>query len=781
MIKRPFLWGIGAFVMGILLAWYKIPLIFLVILAFVGWLLIYLFMFPLNKFINRKDIFLWSLPFLIFLGYFAMGEQMKPPDMDMAFREKEACSLTGEVNMIVKKPSGNVYYLKDNKVTLLEGSTYLVENILVYAKDSCEYLIGNQITVSGTIYKFSKNTNPGGFNENLYYKIQNIDYKVYAKEIDLADDNYSKYHFILNKIKRELINSYEKILPEKEAGILMAMVLGEKYLLGDEINSLYQENGISHILAISGLHISLVGAAVYFCLRKLRLGLIVSTLLSLIFIYSYGVLTNFSVSTNRAVVMYSVMLIAKIIGKTFDMLSALSLSAFIILLQNPMEIFNAGFLLSFAAVFGIALLVPCFNILFKSKKILLQSLYTSVCVQIFTLPAILYFFFQISIYSVIINLIILPLTSLLLLTAIVAGVFGFLFYPIAMFVAGGAKYILSFYEFVCTIGSKMPANLLTVGRPDIIRIVLYYLLILIFIYGVNRYKKRSFLLILLFAVGILIFPKQGEGLTVTMLDVGQGEAIYMETGEGLNFLIDGGSIDVNGVGIYRIRPFLLSKGINHIDYAIVTHGDTDHTSGLMELMEDGKIKIVNLILPKIDSSNNRWDREDITINDQDEFKDLKELAAKCKVNLMYIKAGDYIREGKLDITCLHPLEGYMYSSRNAYSTVLSVKYGDFDMLLTGDLEAEGERNITKMPLSQYDVLKVAHHGSKNSTSQEFLKIIKPRLSLISCGKDNRYGHPHEELLERLDDIGSELVITYESGAITIKTDGRRVFMKGYMA
>ena len=109
--------------------------------------------------------------------------------------------------MIVKKPSGNVYYLKDNKVTLLEGSTYLVENILVYAKDSCEYLIGNQITVSGTIYKFSKNTNPGGFNENLYYKIQNIDYKVYAKEIDLADDNYSKYHFILNKIKRELINS----------------------------------------------------------------------------------------------------------------------------------------------------------------------------------------------------------------------------------------------------------------------------------------------------------------------------------------------------------------------------------------------------------------------------------------------------------------------------------------------------------------------------------------------------------------------------------------------
>ena len=161
----------------------------------------------------------------------------------------------------------------------------------------------------------------------------------------------------------------------------MAMVLGEKYLLGDEINSLYQENGISHILAISGLHISLVGAAVYFCLRKLRLGLIVSTLLSLIFIYSYGVLTNFSVSTNRAVVMYSVMLIAKIIGKTFDMLSALSLSAFIILLQNPMEILMPVFII-ICCCFGIALLVPCFNILFKNKNSASKSLYKCLCSNI---------------------------------------------------------------------------------------------------------------------------------------------------------------------------------------------------------------------------------------------------------------------------------------------------------------------------------------------------------------------------------------------------------------
>jgi competence protein ComEC len=157
---------------------------------------------------------------------------------------------------------------------------------------------------------------------------------------------------------------------------------------------------------------------------------------------------------------------------------------------------------------------------------------------------------------------------------------------------------------------------------------------------------------------------------------------------------------------------------------------------------------------------------------------------------MYIKTGDYIQEGMLHITCLHPDEAYNYSSKNAYSTVLSVNYGEFDMLLTGDLELDGEIIISKRleegfvkkvetALSDYDVLKVAHHGSKNSTSEEFLALIKPELSLISCGENNRYGHPHTELLERLYDISSEVVITYESGAITIKTDGNRMVIEKF--
>lgn len=789
MIKRPFLWGNGAFIGGILLAWHKIPLPFLMIPACLGWLLTYLLIFHFKRFINRKDIFLFGLPFLMLLGFLAMTDQMKPPDMDKAFDDKASCILTGQISMIVKRPKGYAYYLKDNLVTLSEDNTYPVEEIIVYADDREEYLVGNKITVRGKIYKFSENTNPGGFNEHLYYKIQNIDYKVYSENIILTDSDYSKFHYLINYIKNRFINTFRQIFGEKEAGIMIAMILGEKHLLEDEIKSLYQENGISHILAISGLHISMVGTAIYFFLRKLKLGLYVSTLMSLIFVYSYGILTNFSVSTKRAVVMYSVMLFANLIGKTFDLLSALSLSAFIILLRNPMQIFHAGFILSFGAVLGIALLLPCFNNLYKAKSQLVQGIYVSVSVQVFTLPFIIYYFFQIPVYSVLINIIVVPLTSLLILSTLIAGILSFISFPLGIFLAGGANYILLFYERICRLGIKLPASLITIGRPDIIRIILYFILIFIFIGGARKYRKKNHLFILVVALGILIIPRTRDGLRITMLDVGQGDAIYMETEKGTTFLIDGGSSDIGEVGSYRIKPYLLSIGVDHIDYAIVTHADMDHISGLMELIRDSKITIYNLVLPKIDRSGDKV--KEFNMKDTDNYRDLQVLAETYGLNIMYIKAGDYIREGMLDISCLHPYEGYQSSSENEYSTVLSVSYGKFDMLLTGDLEADGEDIIISklsenllegkgyLP-SSYDVLKVAHHGSKHSTSDKFIQAVKPKYALISCGRNNRYGHPHEEVLDRLNRVESRVEITYETGAITIRTDGERMQVERYL-
>ncbi|HKL80326.1 MAG TPA: DNA internalization-related competence protein ComEC/Rec2 [Mobilitalea sp.] len=824
MIKRPLIWVLGAYLSGLIMAWYGVPTIHFILLILFGYITSFCLLSNTKiSLILKKDHFLWCLPVLLALGFYAMGDRMEIPEADTAFDKEASCRLTGEVTLVIETKRGRTLHIRDIELYLSRGTPYPVENMIIYCSDSQNYLVGNKVTVSGTIQKFSPAANPGQFNEQMYYKIQNISYKMKADEIKIIDSRYSKYHLFLNKIKQKLLKVYDTILPDKESGALIAMLLGEKYLLEEDIKNLYQENGISHILAISGLHVSLIGASIYAILRRLKTGLLPATILSILFIYSYGVLTNFSVSTNRAVVMFIIMLLAKIFGKTYDMLSALSLCALLILLQNPLQFFSAGFLLSFGAVLGITILLPCIRGVFTIRNPMVDGILISISAQIMTLPMILRFFFQLPLYSVFINLLILPTMTLLVLSSLMAGIVGVFSLKAGVFLIGGANYLLKLYEWLCKLGSKLPGNLYTTGKPEEIRIIIFIMFLALFIWGATKYRKKPILLVLVTAVLILVLPKANHGLTITMLEVGQGEAIFMKNETGTTYLIDGGSLDIKQVGTYRLQPFLLSQGVDRIDYAIITHADWDHISGLTELIQGKKIEICNLVLPDIEISL------PVTTVDKLEksYLELKELAKACGVRVLYISGGDLIEEGKLQIHCLHPAKGYRYTSANSYSTVLSISYGKFDMLATGDIEVDGERLLIEWLMNEeestqeqmaekkhmaekeisseqmvekrqidvkgisdkriaekkitaeevatdYDVLKVAHHGSKYSTMENFLEIIRPEYALISCGEDNIYGHPHTELIERLYGIGSRIMLTYSSGAITIKTDGSKL-------
>jgi len=757
MIKRPFILILSFYLGGMALAWRSIPYAVVVPIFLVLCLSIYLLLYRISlPWISKQDKFLCVLPFLMLLGFVSMKGQLIAPELDHVFKDKLNCEVSGTISMIVQKQSSKALYIKKVTVTVPEGEAYLCENIIVYCSDQKwgsqqpdesllkQYLVGNQITVHGTLQKFSTATNPGQFNEKLYYQMENIDYKVQAEKIVLIDSGYSKFHAVLDEMKQKLITVYESILSEKEAGTLIAMILGEKYLLDDEIKQLYQMNGISHVLAISGLHISLIGMFIFHLLKKLKVPIVAITFITIFFIYCYGVLTDFSVSTNRAVVMMTVMLLAALFGKTYDMLSSLSLSAFLILLQNPLQIMSAGFLLSFAAVLGIAVIFPALQKLYQSKNVLINSLFISFSAQVATTPIVLYFYYQFPLYSLLTNLIILPFVTILTLTSILAGFAGVILLQFGVFLIGGSNYILKFYEWICEMGGKLPCNLITIGRPDWIRICLYLIIITMFLIGVHRYQKKVFGLLTLIALLVILFPQNNQGLSITMLDVGQGDAIVLESENGTTYMIDGGSSDVKNVGKYRLLPFLLSQGIDSIDFAIVSHSDNDHISGLKELMDGDKVSINTLILPDIQDKD-------------DAYIELENMAMLRGINIQYIHQGDVIRDGKLHITCLHPNSNYQPSSINGYSTVLAVNYGEFDMLLTGDLEEDGEELVMELlsgnlregqekggkvkgdevkdeavikggevedkytvgesqPFlcSDFDVLKVAHHGSKYS-------------------------------------------------------------------
>jgi competence protein ComEC len=351
--------------------------------------------------------------------------------------------------------------------------------------------------------------------------------------------------------------------------------------------------------------------------------------------------------------------------------------------------------------------------------------------------------------------------------------------PAGIFLIGGANYILRFYEWICRFGSRIPGNLVTVGKPTQLQVFLYLAIVTVFLLVATRYSKKYSVIILSLAFFILILPRRNVGLEITMLDVGQGEAIYIESDSGTTYLIDGGSSDVKKLGLYRLSPFLRSQGTDRIDYAIITHSDNDHISGLMELIEQEQIKITRLVLPYV------------KVKDKAYMK-LEAIASEYDIAIQYISSGDLLQDGSISMLCLHPSINYEASSANGYSTVLSISYGEFDMLLTGDLERDGEELLTELlqntakqrefvfhPVIDYDILKVAHHGSKNSTYKEFLDLIRPELSIISCGKDNSYGHPHQELLDRLKSVGSDVRTTSVGGAITIRTDGSRLEIMEY--
>lgn len=296
--------------------------------------------------------------------------------------------------------------------------------------------------------------------------------------------------------------------------------------------------------------------------------------------------------------------------------------------------------------------------------------------------------------------------------------------------------------------------------------------------------SRKYLIFLIILLIFLLYNPR-EGLYITVLDVGQGDGIFLESPSGRTYLIDGGSTSSSKVGQYIIQPYLKSQGISNIDYMIATHMDEDHINGLLELIEmipdegskplETYITVQNLILPKLREPD-------------DTYLKFVSRAEGKGISIIYMSAGMSLQDGDVMITCLHPAYAVQSTDKNEYSLVLFLDYKNFQMLFTGDVEGAGEEQLLDViqdesnidGLSSIEVLKVAHHGSKNSTPEELLAILEPKISIISCGLNNSYGHPHEELLERLEAVESQIYKTAECGAITIWTDGEKMKIETYV-
>lgn len=650
------------------------------------------------------------------------------------------------------------------------------QKIILYLNKEETLSIGESVMASGTLSFFEKATNPGQFDAEKYYKNKDVLFALKKTEILRK----SGVNFSLRQELKEFADGREKrleyFLPEAYASILKAMLFGDKKELDEETKQLYQDNGIAHILAISGLHISMLGMAVYRLLRRLPLPHFVPLIGSEIFLLLYGCMVGFSASAFRAIGMFTFLLVSKIVKRSYDMLTAVAFTAMLQLLYHPGYLFDCGFQLSYMAIIGMAVVLPTLQkitegignrYIKKGISLVLPSL----SVSLMTAPVLIWHYHELSFFSIVLNVVVIPLVSVLLLSTIVMLILDPILTPLAWLCTVPVRLILGFYEYSCRFLELFPIGQKNIAQKSLVLIFIYYGIFLLMTALVNQKRNLYQFLFPFVAAVLLLFPVK-PGFSVWVLDVGQGDCSVIFTNEGKCFVIDCGSTSKSSVGEKRLIPFLKYYGIGKVDAVFVTHADEDHMNGVIELMacaEEENIKLSCVVL-----------HEQTLRAEPEAWEELLQTADQKKIPVKQIGQGDRVLTPSICLTCLYPLNSQAGLTGNASSMVLCLetqKEENLQMLFTGDLEKEGEQRIVEAYGSKkvgdglhgqgQRILKVGHHGSSGSSSSAFLEWWMPDTALISCGKNNTYGHPHKETLDRLYEAKVTVRRTDEQGAIRI--------------
>lgn len=662
-----------------------------------------------------------------------------------------------------------------NREKLQLADTEQITGLLCYLEGTDDPAMGSYVVVEGKFYGFTHATNPGAFDAADYYRIMGQQGKLMGSGCLAISSGHDFFRERLYRLKEYLALLLEASYPEKEAAVMRAMLLGEKGVLDPEVKSLYQQSGIIHILAISGLHLSILGMGFYKILRKFHVPNAVNIILSISVMYCYGIMTGMGISIVRALIMFAFHLGAGLVGRTYDMLTAMMAAALSILVQQPLYLTHSGFLFSFGAICGIGLFLPAVETHQFSDNRLVRTFCAGIGVSLSTLPVYLVFYSAFPPYSVLLNLLVIPTMSLIFLGGLVTMTAAAVILPLGSWLSWPVVFLFGVYERCCNLCLSLPGHQWITGCPETWQVTLFVLLLAGVSLFYERLGKRQFWAAVLVSVFVLTVRLPGE-FEITVLDVGQGDCIYVTDGGSRHYLIDGGSSDQKDVDIYQMVPFLKYRGVRYLDAVFVTHPDNDHINGIqgmLEAYEENGIAIGCLVLP------------DVAVHNRNEaYHTLEILAGEAGVPVRYIHAGQRIKNGKLMLTCLHPVKGFACENANEYSTVLYLRFGKFTALLTGDLEGAGEsmviQNLQEWGIQKVTLLKVAHHGSKNSTPAELIELIDPRIALISAGKNNSYGHPHRETLERLATAECRVCQTPVSGAVTIRVKNGKVLLEEYV-
>ncbi|MBQ2753298.1 MAG: DNA internalization-related competence protein ComEC/Rec2 [Firmicutes bacterium] len=634
--------------------------------------------------------------------------------------------------------------------------------VRIMTDDGDDLYKGDAVIATGSVDIPEKPTNPGEFDDYMYMKREGLKFRVYADKVIKTGGRKTGFVYYSSRLKKELNNSIDRIYDDNEAALVKAVVTGDKSYISDETRALYTDGGAIHVLCISGLHVGIVAAIIFFIIGKLFpedksfcAGMASCVLLA------YMSFIGMTPSVVRAVLMSAVAMAAVPLGRKNDGLNNLFIAALVILLMNPMTLFNAGFLLSFATVFGIIISVEYRKFDGRGKRFK-DIASTSLFATLFALPITAYYFYSVSIAGIITNLVVLPLTPVVVVSGILSAIVGLFNTFLGGFVGLPALAVLKLYELVLNLAASVPFLNGITGKVDILFCLFYYTALILIIMNKEKDKRKTLvsgvcILCMLFIVGAdrFIF-KNAE---IAFMDVGQGDCAVITDYNRNAYIIDTGGVwyydEDENTGKRFIYPYLQYKGIDEVDVLFISHPDTDHALGSLSLMDNVKVKEIVFA--------------DFNYEESELYDKIVRKARRNGTKISFMESGDKISNGEMVFECLYPFydsEG----SDNAGSMVIRFAYNDFSVLFTGDLGIAQEKIIIDNNIDiSADVLKVAHHGSKYSTGEEFIEAVGCDAAVISAGENNYYGHPDSEVMKRLEGINS--YVTSVNGAVLIKTDG----------
>ena len=696
----------------------------------------------------------------------------------------EDCIIIGEKE---EKQYNDLYKVKivNSKYEKRNG-TYMY--IRVNKKNNIKY--GNLIHITGNYVEPDVDRNEKGFNYKNYLKTLKIFGTIDIKNYYVVkEESINKLLLYSNKLKQRLKNNVETVITKDEnSSLLIGMLIGDIENLSEEIEEDFLNSNLYHILSVSGGQVSNIIIGITIMYKVLKIHKRIMDVICIIILFEFMFITGLTPSIIRACIMCIISLIGGLIYRKYDIANSFGISLLIILIDNPHAINSLSVLLSYFGFLGIIVLGSFFikrvNKRVKNNIIryILNIVISSIAAQIFIFPIILYIFGTISLTFIFSNLIIIPLSSII-------TIIGFFIAICPLKILGVIEPLITITIHIVKFFSNISISKIYFIAPNIVEIVIYYVFIIYVYYLVRRdyiykikhffhkYKVHLISLFLLCILAIFIYQFSPKKIKINFIDVGQGDCTLVTTKYNKKILIDGGGSEFNStfdVGEKTVLPYLLKKKILKLDYIIVSHFDSDHVGGLFTVIKELNVK--NIIIGK-------------QFEYSDNYKKLLEIIKDKKIKLYIVEMGQKINIDKdtyMDI--LWPSNEYKITdnSINNNSLVFKLNTACKSILFTGDIEEVAEKAILKQYTNNFkklraDIIKIAHHGSKTSSSVEFLNAVRPKIALIGVGKNNKFGHPSEITLKNLKNIGCSIFRTDEKGEIQFSIrDSGEIFGKVHL-